>query len=189
MITTITVREKGKTLEQGGGVVLTADSWIGPPMPAMKEIAAFDQRYSTAIGEPELTAAEQQQMAAALAMYPALRQALGKYQANNVDMQGTPIDTTVTFVGVKSQEQAAQEAQQQQQQSSQDQDRPGSIGSVLGGFGRRLAKKKSEENDSNKAQNQDPNRATIMTMNHEVLSVSTSVAAPDIAIPAGYRQK
>ena len=30
VIMTITVREKGKTLEDGGGFVMTADSWLGP---------------------------------------------------------------------------------------------------------------------------------------------------------------
>ncbi len=186
VITTITVREKGKSLEEGGGVVLTADSWLGPAMPVMKEIAEFDQRYWKAIGGPEFTAAEQQQMAAAVAMYPALKDAMVKYQSNNVNTEGTAILTTVTFDGVKSQEQAAQESKPE---SSQEEARPSGIGGMLGGFGRRMAKKKSEDSESSKAQGQNPNRATIMTMNHEVLSVATSVAAPDVAIPAGYRQK
>ena len=30
LITTITVRQKGKTVEQGGGLVLTSDSWVTP---------------------------------------------------------------------------------------------------------------------------------------------------------------
>ena len=42
---TITVREKGKTLEDSGGLVMTADMWLGPQIPAMKEIAEFEMRY------------------------------------------------------------------------------------------------------------------------------------------------
>jgi hypothetical protein len=45
-IMTITVREKGKTLEQGGGLVVTSDLWLAPKIAAMKEIADFDVRYA-----------------------------------------------------------------------------------------------------------------------------------------------
>ncbi len=45
VIMTVTVREKGKTLEENGGVVLTTDSWLGPDIPAMKELAEFDMKY------------------------------------------------------------------------------------------------------------------------------------------------
>ena len=43
-VMTITVREKGKTLEQSGGMVMTTDMWLTPKIPAMKEIAAFDMK-------------------------------------------------------------------------------------------------------------------------------------------------
>src|SRR6185295_2983366 len=38
-VVTVTVREKGKTLEQGGGMVVTSDMWLAPKIAAMKEIA------------------------------------------------------------------------------------------------------------------------------------------------------
>ena len=37
-IMTITVREKGKTLEQSGGMVMTSDMWLAPKIAAMKEV-------------------------------------------------------------------------------------------------------------------------------------------------------
>ena len=43
---TITVREKGKTLEQSGGMVMTTDMWLAPKIAAMKDIADFDVRYA-----------------------------------------------------------------------------------------------------------------------------------------------
>ena len=43
---TITVREKGKTLEQGGGMVLKSDMWLAPTIAAMKEVADFDLKYA-----------------------------------------------------------------------------------------------------------------------------------------------
>src|SRR4051812_22102439 len=45
-IITITVREKGKTLAQAGGMVLTMDNWLTPKIAAMKEVADFDVRYA-----------------------------------------------------------------------------------------------------------------------------------------------
>ena len=46
VVMTITVREKGKTLEQSGGLVMTSDMWLAPKIAAMKEIADFDMRYA-----------------------------------------------------------------------------------------------------------------------------------------------
>jgi hypothetical protein len=48
VIMTITLREKGKTLEQGG-MVTTTDMWLAPKIAAMKEIADFDVRYAQAL--------------------------------------------------------------------------------------------------------------------------------------------
>ena len=47
----ITGKEKGKTLEQGGGIVMTSHIWLGPGIPALKEVTDFDQRYAKAMGE------------------------------------------------------------------------------------------------------------------------------------------
>jgi len=180
VITTIAVREKGKTLEQGGGMVLTADSWLGPKIPAMEEIADFNQRYARKLEGP-LAIGSAEQMAAAMAMYPALKQALSKYETSGANLDGTPIQTTVTFDGVKSQEQMAQE----QKQQPEDEKSSGGIGGMLGGFGRKITRKKPDEGEAGKS----PNRATIMTMTNEVLSVATAVTPQDVTIPAGYREK
>src|SRR5881397_3705396 len=45
VVMTIAVREKGKTLEESGGLVLTSDMWMAPRIAAMKEIADFQMRY------------------------------------------------------------------------------------------------------------------------------------------------
>jgi hypothetical protein len=38
-LVTITVREKGKTLDESGGLVLTSDMWLAPEQPALNEVA------------------------------------------------------------------------------------------------------------------------------------------------------
>jgi hypothetical protein len=175
VITTITVHEKGKTLEESGGLVTTADSWLTQRIPAMKEIVDFDRRYAEKLmGANAAVSAEQ--MAAAMAMYPGLKDSMAKLQASNVNMDGTPIMTTVTVAGAKSPDQAANE-------QKAEQPAPSGVGGMLGGLGKRLARKKEDQGGGDKSRN------TIMTMNHEVMSVSTSVDPAAIALPAGFRQK
>src|SRR3989304_6663799 len=72
VVMTITVREKGKTLEDGGGVVMTADSWRGPAIPAMKEGAGFEPRYWRQL-QPDAPGMSAEQMAAGMAMYRMVR--------------------------------------------------------------------------------------------------------------------
>ena len=52
-IMTITVREKGKTLQQSGGMVLTSDIWLTPSVPALKEIADFQMKYRAEALRPD----------------------------------------------------------------------------------------------------------------------------------------
>jgi hypothetical protein len=181
-ITTVTVHEKGKSVQESGGLLMTADSWLAPRIPGMQEIIDFDMRYMQKItGINPAVAAEQ--MAAALAMYPGLKDAMAKMQASNVKMDGTPIQTTTTVDAAKSAEQAAQEKDQKAKEEPAS--ASGGVGGMLGGLGRRIARKKDDQPSGDK----DPNRATIMTINHEVLSVATSIDPSQLTIPAGFKQK
>ena len=61
VIMTVTVREKGKTVEEGGGFVMTNDAWLGPELPALQELAEFDRRYYTKLhGEAAMALAADQ---------------------------------------------------------------------------------------------------------------------------------
>jgi hypothetical protein len=164
VIMTITVREKGKTLDESGGLVLTSDSWLGPDIPALRELAEFEMRYWKAIA-PETAGVSAEQMAAAIAMYPMIKQAMDRLNREKVNLKGTPLATTMTFEGVKS------KAQVEEQKNS------GSGGGLSGMLARRMAKKS------------DSPRATIFTMNSETLEVSTTVGAADLEIPAGFKLK
>jgi hypothetical protein len=164
VISTVTVREKGRTLDEGGGAVMTVDSWLGPDLPALKELAEFDMKYAKTIN-PDAAGMSAEQMAAVFALYPMFKNANERLQKEGAKLRGTPLSTTTTFEGVKSKEQM----DQQQQQSG-----GGGLGGMLA---RRMAKK------------DDKPRATIFTMNHETLEVSASVGENEVAIPAGFKQK
>ena len=45
VLATVTVREKGKTLAQAGGMVLDTSLWMTPNAPGIKEIADFRMKY------------------------------------------------------------------------------------------------------------------------------------------------
>ena len=180
VVMTVTAHEKGKTLEQGGGMVMTSNIWLGPKIQAMKEIEDFDQRYRKALQGPFEIGAGAEQMAAALAMYPAMKEMIGKMQTEQVNMDGTPVLTVTTMEMVKSQEQVAQDEQEQKEEQP-DITSLGGLGGFLGK--KALGKKKQQE------QPQSANRVSVMTMNHELLSVSNDVAPADLAVPAGFKEK
>jgi hypothetical protein len=179
-IVTITVREKGKTLEQGGGMVMTSDLWLAPKIAAMKEITDFDIRYAKQLYGTMITGVSPEQMAAAMAMYPMMKDALGKMSAEGGKIDGTPIQTTTTMDAVKSADQIAEEAK------AADNDKPsaaGGVGGMLGGFAKKMAAKKmAGGDDANKP------RATFMTLTTDVLKVVTDVSPADVAVPAGFKE-
>jgi hypothetical protein len=174
VITTVTMHEEGKPIETGGGMVLTMDSWLAPPIAAMKDAQDFDRRYMEKLSGMD-AAAMAQQMTAALAMFPGLGEALNRARVEGTKLDGTAMMTTMTVDAVKSPEQMAKESEQQQDSGG------GGLGGMLA---RKMMKKKPEDANAASA-----NRANIMTTNHEVLSVSTDVPADGVAIPAGFKNK
>jgi hypothetical protein len=169
VVMTISVREKGKTLEDGGGFVMTADSWLGPQIPALKELHDFNLRYLKQLQGPDAMGMSAEQMAMVVAMYPMLKQASDRLSKESAKLQGTPLATTTTFEVVKSKAMMAQQAESSN-----------SGGGGLGGMlARRIAKK------DNTAQP----RSTIFTVFGETQEVSTTVAAADIDLPADFKPK
>ncbi len=184
VIATIGVHEKGQKLDQAGGILMTSDIWMAPAIPAMKEISEFEVRYmqKLAVDAPGAD------MAQAMAMYPGLKDAMAKFRAESVKMAGTPIQTITTFQNVLTAEQAAQAKRRDDEKASSP---GGTLGGMLGRFGRKKTEDKPKEPAVAQASAAPAgdNVTTIMTSRSEVLNVSTSVSASDLQIPAGFRQK
>lgn len=171
VVVTIAVREKSRTLEQGGGLLLTSNSWLAPRIPAMKEIQDFEIRYAKQIDATGAAGASAEQMAAALAMYPGLQKALARMQAEGSKLDGTPLESVMTIEAVRSPEQMAQ---------AREDESSGGGGGLSGMLARKMMKKKDQPASP---------KSTIMTVTHQVLSIGTSVSAGDLQIPAGFKQK
>jgi hypothetical protein len=174
VVMTITVREKGKTLEQSGGMVLTSDMWLAPEQPALEEVTDFDRRYHEKLYGGLLSGVSADQMAAAMAMYPMMKDAVSRMSAEDTKVEGTAILTTLTFEAVKSAEQMAAEAK-----PSEPEARPSGVGGLLGGLAKRARKPSADEAKP---------RTAVMTTTVEVLKLTTSVADTDVAIPAGFKE-
>lgn len=163
VIMTVTVREKGRTLDDGGGLVMTTDSWLGPAVPALKELADFELRYWKAIA-PETAGVSAEQMAAMMALYPMIKQALERMNQEKVKLEGTPLATTMTFEAVKSKAQMEQQSE-------------GGGGGLSGMLARRMMKRDEKP------------RATIFTATSELLEIGTTVAESEVQVPADFKEK
>jgi hypothetical protein len=169
VIMTVTMREKGKILEEGGGMVMTADTWFGPQIKALDELGAFERRYYEKLYGTDMLGIGADQMAVLMAMYPMLKEVNERLKKEGTKLQGTALATTTVFEVVKSKAQLETEASQQNS---------GGSGGLSGMLARKVMKK-----DPPKA------RATIFTINHEYQEVGTNVAPTDLEIPVGLKEK
>lgn len=170
-----TVREKGKTLQQAGGLVLTTDTWLAPKIEALQEIHAFDRRYALKMAElfgltGASAAASMEQLTAMVAMYPGLQKAMEKMKAESekVNTEGTSVASALTITAWKSMQQVAQSEKEDAQPTG------------LGGF---LAKKMMKKGNPS-----DP-RTNLLTSTTELLKLTPDATAADVALPAGYKPK
>jgi len=94
IIMTLTGHEKGKTVDQGGGMVLTSDMWMAARVPAVQDSRAFAIRYAQKLygsALPSMQAAGQ-----AMTAYPGVAGAMARMEKEGTKLDGTPILTTMT---------------------------------------------------------------------------------------------
>lgn len=176
-VVTITVREKGKTLNQAGGMVMTSDLWNAAKAPSTRDLAEFDLKYAQKIYGPMVVGASAQDMATAMAMYPQIKPALDKMRAEGTKVEGTAILTEVKFEAVPpgtANQTAAAPAPAEPQKRG--------LGGMMGGL-KKLAEKGNDPG-SGKAE-----RAVIMTTSVEMTKLTTDVDAASVAMPAGFTEK
>src|SRR5688572_2974197 len=107
VVATISVREKGKKIQESGGIVMTVDTWLSKSAPSLKEVADFERRYWEKLAGP-MTAMDAQQMATVAAMFPGVKEAFARFSKE--DLGGTAIQSTTTMISVKSADQMKQQA-------------------------------------------------------------------------------
>jgi hypothetical protein len=182
VVMTIGVHEKGKTLDQSGGILMTVDNWMAPTIAAMAEIRDFDVRYARKL----MSEAGAMDMAQAMAMYPGLKDAMARMQKEAVNLEGTPVQTIMTVQTVVPPEQV------QARKSDDEKPSGGVLGGMLGRFGKKKtddAKDKDKEAAPASAAPTGDNKTTFMTSTTDVLSVAPTADAADLQVPAGFKLK
>lgn len=167
VIATVTVREKGKKLEQSGGAVLKADMWMGPKIAAVREVNEFNQKYFKQLYGDSL--AEMQQMAVLMATSPTFGKAMKEFAKKRTAFEGDAVRTTLTFETVAAPGQKADD-----EESSE---------SLVGGLIGRAMKKRQAKGEDAPA----PGRTRLFESTTEVLAASGN--AGEVALPAGFKEK
>jgi hypothetical protein len=162
-IATVTLRQKGKTLEAGGGLVLTSDMWLAPRIAALDEIAAFERKFAEKV-YGEMATMSLNQLAALLAMHPGFQKARERLMAEGGKLQGTPLMTTLTLESVKN------PAAEQKESGGQG---------VSGIAGRLMRRKADPPGTKNK----------VFSSTHEIVAIATSASDADVAIPADFKER
>lgn len=177
-VVTVTVREKAKTLDESGGVVMTTDMWMTESAPSTRDLVEFDRRYAQKLYGPVVAGASAEDMAMAVAMYPQMKPALDKMRAEGGKLSGTAILTEVKVEsvppGTANQVAAAPPPPEEPKKR-------GGLGGMLGGL-KKMAQGAEQGNSSK------PARAVIMTTSVEMLKLTTDVDAASVALPAGFTQ-
>jgi hypothetical protein len=171
-----TVHEKGRPVQQAGGLLVRSDLWLAPKLAELDELEAWNRRYAQKLAEVygvAAGAASVQQMAMLFATYPGAQQAMQKLRAETekVDLEGTAVSTILTLTAIKSAEQVAAAEKEGQKANT--------------GIGGLLAKQMFKKAAGDPA---DP-RSMLLTSAHELLRVTKDATAADVALPAGFKPK
>ena len=183
-VMTITVREKGRTLNEAGGMVMTTDMWLTKNAPSTDDIAEFDLKYAQKLYGPAVMAgASAQDMAMALAMYPQIKPALDRMAREGTKVEGTAILTEMKMEAVPPGT-ANQSAEALPKPEAQPEQKKGRFGGLMGGL-----KKMAEAANQQQAGGEKPaQRSIIMTTSVEMLKLTPDVTADVVAIPAGFKE-
>ena len=181
-VMTITVREKGKTLNESGGMVMTTDMWLTKSAPSTDEIAQFDMKYAEKLyGPAVVNGASAQDMAMAMAMYPQIKPALDRMAKEGTTVEGTAILSEMKMEAVPPGTANTTSAALPAPEAPPE--KKGRFGGLMGGL-----KKMAEAGQQQQSGEQKPQRAIIMTTTVEMLKLTPDVTADVVAIPAGFKE-
>jgi len=182
---TSTVAVKGNrkvTLSENSGQIVDLDDEKIYDLDIKRKtyrVTTFAERYTKQLYGPMVAGASPREMAAALAVYPLIKPAIERMNAEAAKLEGTAIMTVTTVEAVQSAEQLA--AEQAGRKESGRVSASGGIGGLVGGPARRTAQER--------VQGDVTPLAMVMKTTNEVLKIATEVTAAEVAIPAGFKEQ
>ena len=171
-----TVHEKGRSVQQAGGLMIRNDLWLVPKLKQLDELEAWNRRYALKMAEVYGAGAATvavEQMAKLYALYPGVQKAMEKMRAetDKVDLEGTTVAATLTVSAIKSAEQVA----------AAEKDSMKADTGVTGLLAKKMFHKAAGDPT-------DP-RTMLLTSSHELLKLSADATEADVALPAGLKRK
>jgi hypothetical protein len=170
VILTLAMREKGRKIEESGGMVMTSDMWLAAHVPALDELQQFQKKMFKMMYDGVFTGMDAQQASAMSAMIPGFGTLQARMAEERGRLQGTALVTVTTMESVKSADAMKAAANQPPPRSG------GGLGGLIAGGMMR-------------GRGQVQQRTKTLTTTHEYVSIETSVSDPDVGIPAGYKEK
>ena len=172
VIMTVTVREKGKTLEEGGGLVMTTDMWLGPADPAAEGARRLRHALlEAAPGRRSRRRMSAEQMAMVLAMFPLRRQGDGAHEEGRRQARGHAARDDDDVRGGEERRSSSRRRRQQQKSSGG------------GGLGGMLAQQDHEEGAAEAA------RDDLHDAPRDARRSRPASTPADLAIPGGLQRE
>jgi hypothetical protein len=165
-IVTVSMHQKGMTIEQSGGLLTTSNVWMAPRIAALDEMRDFNVKYAKAVFGDMFSGTNPQQMGALSAMIPGITTLMERMASETRKLEGTSVASTTVIESVKSAEQMKNAAAA-----------PPAGGGIGGMIARRMARGSSEP------------RTKVMTSSSETLTIAATASAEDVAIPADFKEK
>lgn len=186
VIATVTVKEKGKKLEQSGGAVLTADLWMAPRIAAVREHEEFERRYIRKLwGDSGI---DLRSMSALAALAPDMSKAMKKFHENLSSMDGSAVRTVLTFETVPDPRQRAERSEEEEDEAASAANQ---AAKALGGLMNRMRKKPADDSASEekpaKTTAKTKGGSVVFTSTSELLRASGSASAAEVSIPADFK--
>lgn len=171
-----TVHEKGRSVQQAGGLMIRNDLWLVPKLEELDELEAWNRRYALKMAEVYGAGAATvavEQMAKLYALYPGVQKAMEKMRAetDKLDLEGTTVAATLTVSAIKSAEQVA----------AAEKDSMKADTGVTGFLAKKMFQKAAGDPS-------DP-RTMLLSSSHELVKLSLDATEADVALPAGFKRK
>jgi hypothetical protein len=186
VVLTLTAQGEGQS-ESGetgkGGLVVTSTYWLAGDIKGYDELKAFQKMFAERLG----AAFDANSMAVALQNMmksnPQLSEGMKKLAEEAKKLGGVPVSTTSVF---ETWAESSGEKNVAQETQSSEQEKPKSVGGLLGGLGKKLGQKavKKDESANNSG------RSVLLESTSEISEISTApVDAGLFNPPAGYEKK
>jgi hypothetical protein len=173
--------EDGEQMEEAGTLVVLTDLWTSTDVPAFRARSAFDEVSARQYAEAGSSLSEA--LAAAFAEDPAFQVAFEQSAAEASRMEGMPVKTVTTLVGV------APGQRFDRAQITEPQARGGGARATLGRLGARAAAAAAGQSGPTRDEAA-PTQSVIMRVTSEIRNISTrSLDAGLFEIPAGYQER